>query len=395
MGKLTQYWSISWTFIKARFLRLDKLLLLLCIVASGFSVYLLYTMRRNGINPDVITSRTWKVQMAAAMAGLTIALGISLINYKFISRLWFIYAPAAIALSLLLFTPLAGSSTTGSDELNWIDLGVVQIQPSEFLTVAFIMTFATHLQALQRSGKLNHLPQVLLLCLHAVVPTGIMVAQGNMGAPMIVLLVFLVMIFMAGISWKYIAAAVATAPVLGWLFWNYFAKEYHKLRILVIFDETLQQQEIRRYFHQQSRSLMAMSSGGLSGQGLEGGEYISIFAMHNDFIFSYIGMTLGLIGCILVLLLLLAICIKLLAVMGAAKDSLGRSICAGAFALVFFNTVINVGMAIVVTPVVGVPLPLISAGGSSTLSLYIALGLVLSVWAHRKKEYRMFYTETE
>jgi len=350
-------------------------------------------MVQNGINPDVISNRTWAMQAGAIGVGVIAALVISLIDYKIISKLWFIYAPVALILSLLLFIPALNMSTEGSEAITWLNLGFMQIQPSEFLTVAFIMSFATHIYKV--GDKLNHLPQVLLLCLHAFVPVAIMALQGNTGTPLIVILIFFLMLFMAGLSFKYIAAGLVVMPAVGWAFWNFYAKEYHKLRILVIFDEEIQQQEMRRFFHQQYRSLLAMGSGGLTGQGLSDGEYTSIFAMHNDFVFSYIGMTLGLIGCILTVVLMLAICIKLLTVMGAAKDVLGKAICSGVFATIFFHTVINVGMATVVMPVIGIQLPLISAGGSSTLSLYVAIGLALSVWAHKEKKYHMFYTEKD
>ncbi|MCL2071858.1 MAG: FtsW/RodA/SpoVE family cell cycle protein [Oscillospiraceae bacterium] len=386
--------SVTFSFLKGQFKRLDKLLLLLCITASSLSVYLLYTMVQNEINPDVISNRTWIMQLAAAFVGITLALLISLLDHKLISKIClFTFAPMSLILSLLLFTPL-GVQTAGSTETNWLNLGFVQIQPSEFLTVAFIMTFSAHLHKV--GDKMNQINHMLLLCLHAFVPIIIMVLQDNTGAPLIVLLVFLMMMFMAGISWKYIAAVVVSLPALGYVFWNFYAKDYHKLRIQVIFDEEIRQQEILGIFYQQGRSLVAMGSGGLTGQGLSksgGGEYISIFAIHNDFMFAYIGMSLGLIGCILVLVLMLAICIKLLTVAGVAKDPLGKSICTGVFATIFFHTVINVGMVTAVTPVVGVPLPFISSGGSSTLSLYIAIGFALSVWANREKKYHLFYSE--
>ncbi|MCL1789494.1 MAG: FtsW/RodA/SpoVE family cell cycle protein, partial [Oscillospiraceae bacterium] len=234
--------KVSFGFFKEQFGRLDKLLLLLCLTASAFSVFLLYTMVKIGINPLVISSRTWKMQLAACTAGLTAAFVISLIDYKTISKIWiFTYAPASLILSLLLFTPL-GMKTEGSNEINWLNLGFMQIQPSEFLTVAFIMTFATHLNKI--GEKINHLPNLLLLCGHALVPILIMVLQKNTGAPILVGLIFLLMLFMAGISWKYIAAGLAAAPVAGYAFWNFYANEYHKMRILVIFDKEIQQQEI-------------------------------------------------------------------------------------------------------------------------------------------------------
>jgi rod shape determining protein RodA len=259
--------------------------------------------------------------------------------------------------------------------------------------VAFIMTFSAHLNKI--GDKLNQLPHFILLCLHVLLPVGLITLQGNTGSSVIMLLIFLTMLFSAGLSWKYITFGLVSVPVLGYVFWNFYAKDYQKLRILVIFDKEIQQQEVMGLFHQQNQSLIALGSGGLTGQGVKGGEYISFFAIHNDFIFAYIGMTLGFVGCILVLLLLVTICAKILSVAGASKDLLGRLICVGVFALFFSHSVINVGMATALTPVVGIPLPLISAGGSSTLSLYCAIGLVLNVWAHKEKKYHMFYTEKD
>jgi rod shape determining protein RodA len=393
LEKLVNIGGIVFGFMKNRIKRLDFLLLVLCMIASAFGIYLLFTMHRNSINPHIISTRTWVMQIIAAGAGIATALILCVINYRFLSKLWFIYAPVAMILSLLLFVPGLGMSTPGSTEINWLNLGFFQIQPSEFVTAAFILTFATHLHKV--GDKMNELHHMLLLCLHAFVPVIIMVLQDNTGAPVLVLMIFVTMLFAAGISWKYILAGAVAAPLVGVLFWNFYAKEYHKLRILVVLSEEIQEQEILRYFYQQSRGLTALGSGGLTGQGLSGGEYIHIFAIHNDFIFAYIGMTLGFIGCILTLLLMLCICIKILSVGSAARDLLGRLICYGAFSMIFYHTVINVGMVIAATPVVGVPLPFISAGGSSTLALYIAIGLVLSVWAHKEKTYHMFYTEKD
>jgi rod shape determining protein RodA len=380
-------------FSKQYVKRLDWLLLLLCMVASAFSVFLLYNMRVNGINPDIVSDRTWLMQLMTAVAGAVAALVIAAINYRFLAKLWFIYAPVALILSLLLFVPGLSLSTRGSEAITWLNLGFMQIQPSEFLTVAFIMTFATHIHKL--GNRLNELHHVILLCAHALLPMGIMALQGNTGTPVLVLLIFITMLIMAGLSWKYIAAGVVAVPIVGWALWTFYAKEYHKLRILVVLDSEIWEQELKRFSHQQNLSLMALDSGGVTGQGLTGGEYISFFAIHNDFIFSYIGMVLGFVGCILTLLLILAICIKLLSVASVARDNLGRLICLGVFSTIFYHTVINVGMVIAVTPVVGVQLPFISAGGSSLLSLYMAIGLVMSVWAHKEKKKHMFYEEED
>ncbi|MDR0222197.1 MAG: FtsW/RodA/SpoVE family cell cycle protein [Oscillospiraceae bacterium] len=371
---------------------MDKILLALCVIASLFSVYLLYTINLNGINPGKVSPRTWKIQLITMAAGIAFALVIASINYRLLSRLWFVYSGLALLTSLLLFTPL-GVRTEGATDLNWLDLGFIQIQPSEFLKVAFIMTFATHL--CKAGDKMNHPRHFALLCLHGMVPVGLVIIQDDTGTALIILMMFLTMMFAAGLSWKYILAGLVGFPVLGVVFWNFYAQPHHKMRILVLIDKELQQKEAVGLYDQQRRSLMALGSGGLTGQGLSGGNYVYIFAIHNDFIFAYIGMTLGFVGCAVTLALLLLICVKIIAAAGAAKDLMGKLICVGAFSMIFFHSVINVGMVIAVTPVVGVPLPFISAGGSSTLALYCAVGLVLSVWAHKEKKYHMFYTETD
>jgi rod shape determining protein RodA len=385
-------------YLSAYFKKSDKLLLLLCIAASAFSVLLLHTMHTNEIkpyvNPNTITSdRLWLAQLLTAGAGIFAALVIAAINYRFLAKFWFVYAPIALTLSLLLFVPALNMRTPGSEAITWLNLGFMQIQPSEFLTVAFILSFATHLHKV--GDKMNELHHVILLCVHALVPAAIMALQGNTGTPVLVLLIFLTMLFVAGLSWRYILAGAIAAPLAVYVIWNYYAKEYHKLRILVVLDSQIWEQELQRYSHQQNLSLIALDSGRLTGQGLTGGEYVSVFAMQNDFIFAYIGMTLGFVGCVLTLLLILSICIKILSVASVARDNLGRLICFGAFSTIFYHTVINIGMVVAVTPVVGVQLPFISAGGSSMLSLYCAIGLVLSVWAHKERKYHMFYTEKD
>ena len=355
-----------------------------------FSIYLLYTMNANEINPSVVSTRTWGMQLAAAVLGIISALVLAAVNYRFLSKIWWIYAPIALGLSLLLFTSL-GKRTGSATDLNWLDLGFVEIQPSEFLKVAFIMTFATHLHRVGENMNRPH--HMMLLCLHGMIPIGLVLIQDDTGTATIIALMFVTMLFAAGLSWRYILAGTVGIPALLYVFWEYYAKAHHKIRILVLIDEEIRNQEWIGAFDQQRRGLIALSSGGLTGLGVSGGDYTHIYAIHNDFIFAYIGMVLGFVGCVLTLLVLLLISIKLMTVATTARDSLGRIICCGVFAMVFFHSVINVGMVIAVTPVVGVPLPFISAGGSSMLALFFAIGLVLSVRAHREKKYHMFYEE--
>jgi rod shape determining protein RodA len=113
--------------------------------------------------------------------------------------------------------------------------------------------------------------------------------------------------------------------------------------------------------------------------------------MQNDFIFTYIGQCLGFIGCVAVVAILGYVCLKIIADSRIAKDDLGKNICIGVFAMIFFHAVLNIGMVLFVMPVIGVPLPFLSQGGTSLLSMFIAIGLVMSVYSHSEKVYRVFY----
>ncbi|MCL1831654.1 MAG: FtsW/RodA/SpoVE family cell cycle protein [Oscillospiraceae bacterium] len=388
---MSQVFHHVYKFLK----RLDKALLLMCIAASVFSIFLLYTMHYNNVNPAVVSSRTWKMQALAAGTGLTIALSLSAISYRFLSKVWYVPAGIALTLSLLLFTPL-GKRTGEAADLNWLDLGIIEVQPSAFMLVAFILTMSTHLSYLNRDGenKMNQLHHMALLCLHAMVPMGLLTLQKDTGTTIIFTGVFLIMLFLAGLSWKYIVALGVASPIAGVVLWN-LARNYQMTRILVLIDPEVREAEMLGIYYHQHSGLIALNSGGLTGQGFTGGEYTYLFAVHNDFIFAYIGMVAGFVGCLLAVLLLLSICTKVLTVGSVSRDYLGRMICCGVFAMFFFHMVINVAMVTAVGPVVGVQLPFYSAGGSSTLAQWIAVGLVLSVWGHRKREYHMFYEEED
>ena len=127
------------------------------------------------------------------------------------------------------------------------------------------------------------------------------------------------------------------------------------------------------------------------GKGLNAADYVSVPEIYNDFIFSYIGQTTGFIGCMITLCVLAFVCIRILIDSRKAKDTQGMIICSGVFGMIFFHCIFNIGMVLKVMPVIGVPLPFLSAGGTSVLSMYIAIGLVISTYTHNEKKYRLFY----
>ncbi|MCL1823526.1 MAG: FtsW/RodA/SpoVE family cell cycle protein [Oscillospiraceae bacterium] len=382
-----RFLNYFWEYFK----RLDKLLLLLCVIACSFSAFMLYSMVVNDVS-EYVKERHYVMQLGMMGMGLFAALVIAAVNYKHLAKFWYIGAFIGITLMLLLFTPL-GVQTEGSEEVNWLYLGFTAIQPSEFLKFFYIISFSAHLAKLGK--KMNKIPNLILLLVHAAVPVLLVISRGDFGTTLVFILITFTMLFIAGLYWRYIAAIIAMMPVAGFVVWNFVFKSYHKLRFLVIFDEEIREAEMLNFFDQQRRSLIAIGSGELTGKGLFGGEYIYIPEFQTDFIFAYIGMTLGFVGCVATLCLIAFILIRILINCLAAKDPLGKYICVGVFAMFFYNTIINIGMVLAVLPVIGQTLPFISAGGSSVLALFMAIGLVLSVRAHKDKKYHMFYTEKD
>lgn len=380
-----QVFSAVWNYIK----RLDKILLLLCVTAGSLGVFYIYALSSSSRYSAYLNNGELKTQVVAMAAGIFGALIIAGINYRFISKLWFLYGPAALILSLLLFTPM-GIQRAGTDDIGWLNFfGIITFQPSEVLKLAFILTMATHLNKI--GDKLNKLPHLILVCIHGLAPVALVSIQGDDGSAMVFLFIFIFMVLVAGISWKYILAAAVLAPVGLWFVWNFIMQNHHRMRFLVVFDQSVDVDGI--YTYQINTGLTALGSGQLMGKGLFGAEYTYVPEIWNDYIFSFIGMSTGFLGCMTVVILLGLICMRLISNISGATDTLGKMIVTGVFAMIIFHSIINIGMVLGVTPVVGIPLLFFSAGGTSILTTFISIGLVLSVYAHPLKKKHMFYTE--
>ncbi len=373
-------------YILRYFRRLDKSLFFTAAALSAFSVLLLWSIYTNGAATINLTASLYKNQFVASAGGCVIALLLSALDYNKLLKLWVLYAPMAIVLSLLTFTSLG---TGVGDDRAWLDLGFITIQPSELLKVAFVTTFSLHLSKV--GDKINRFSNVLLLCVHAAVPTGLVLVQGDDGTASVFLMIFVIMLFSAGISLKYILPCCAALPVGVWLLWTRFLKPFQKLRIMVLFDEELDPLGVG---YHQTVSKTALGSGQVFGKGLTGGEYVKVPEAANDFIFSYVGQCFGFIGCIAVMAALGFICVKIMINSRIAKDLTGKYICVGMYAMIFVHCILNLGMVCGLTPVIGVPLPFMSQGGTSVLAIYVGLGMVMSTYAHSEKKYHVFYEES-
>lgn len=378
------------SYLGGRLRQIDKILPIICIGLTIFGILLVNTMSYDNI--QFVKAATVKTQLISGILGVCVSLVISFIDYRFISKMWFIYAPVALILQLLLFTPL-GIKREGADDKAWLNLGFTTIQPSEILKFVFILTLATHISKL--GDKINSPKHLLGVLIHGMIPVAIILKQGDAGSALVFLFIFICMIFMAGISWKYILAALAVIPPGIYIAWNYIMQNHHRKRFLILFDEELQNEERLDAFLQQYNGRIALGSGQLKGLGFDSNSYTWTPEIWNDFIFSYIGMTLGFIGCMCLVIAFAALCMKLLSNASGAQDMLGKLICVGVFAVIFFHCVVNIGMVLCVVPVIGIPLPFVSQGGTAMLMMHAMIGLVLSVSSHREKAKHMFYTEKD
>lgn len=358
----------------------DKVILFLAAAASCLSCLLIYSLY-----PESISSLTPVItQACASLIGIACAIFLSTFNYQQIAELWKFFAPIALILCLLTFTPLGqmrGGTGMGSDDQNWLNLGFITIQPSEFLKVAFILTFSLHCFKMRR--HINQ-PRVLIpILIHGAIPILLVAAQGDFGTMLVFLCIFISILFTAGINWKVMAIGGAVGVTGLIAFWFLAMPSYLKERFTAVYNLEATK---RGYGLQQYQGRITLGSGGIFGKGLSSDNLLTTTPeLYNDMMFAHIGQVFGFFGCLLVIIWIMVICLRLLQNAKNAPDGLGNYICVGVFAVLFFQSVINIGMVLCVFPVIGITLPLFSAGGSSVLSTYLCLGLAMSVHNYTPK----------
>lgn len=352
----------------------DKILLILCFTTTLYGCCAVFsaTNYMENIRPAI-------VHTGCMALGLIAALVISAIDYeKFLSK-W--YLTAAVGLIPVALTFFIGIAPEGTDDKAWLDLGFTTFQPSELLKICFILTFSYHLQTIK--PNINKLRYLLPLCCHGAVPILLIHFQGDDGTALVFAVMVIFMMWAAGVSWKYFVSAFTAVLIASPLIYFFVMNDEHRARIKLLFDIDA---DIKGVGYQQWLGRRALSGGGLFGQGFLNGNLTQsgiIPESHNDFIFVGIGEELGFLGCLAVIILLAAICLRCVRVARICTKNSGKYICIGIFAMIFAQSVINIGMCTSVLPVIGVTLPFFSAGGTSLICLYLGVGLVLNVYLHR------------
>ncbi len=372
-------WLITQTklHIKALDLPLIAITGILCLIGI-FSIF--------SATHSFETSRFLLIQIFATLMGFGVMTVLSLMDYRqFISKYRFIiFLNAAI----LIFTFLFGQSVTESSNANWIDLGIIKIQPSEFAKLLFIYSFAVHLSHVR--DRLNKISTVLTLFVHAGLIFSLVLLQKDLGSFTIFVFIFIAMCFAAGLSfWYYIAGAFAVVCVSPFI-WSRLSA-YQKDRIMLCFDSSIDPTGVGiRY--QQMRSQTAIGNGGITGTGyLEGTVTHAVNghlpAKHTDMIFSTICEEWGLVGAFIVLLITAVLIIRIIKISLQSDNLTGKYICTGVASMLMIQVIENVGMCLGIMPVIGITFPFLSYGGSSVLSSFIAIGFVLSVCTHEEKTF--------
>lgn len=317
-------------------------------------------------------------QAQFAVLGLGVYLVMASIDY----RLWFnlyraLYIISGILLGIAL---LLGSSEIG-DVRRWIDLALFNIQPAELAKVLLIPALAGHLAA-QRE-RIGRLPTFIATLALIAAPAALIFLQPNLSTAIVVGVVGLAMFYVAGLKKRHIVALLAVILIAVPLLWTAMA-DYQRARIASFIDPgnnpdaeyNLRQAEI------------SIGNGGLLGQGYAQGSQSQgrfLKVRHTDFIFSVIGEELGFVGALIILVLISLLLSRLLRAARLARDDYGRILAVGVFAMVFFQSAVNIAMNLRLGPVAGLPLPLVSYGGSSLLATLLALGSVQSIVMRHKK----------
>lgn len=358
------------------FRRGDLILLLLCVVTSAFGCLCIASATNHNE-----TIRYVVIQAAAILLGIICYVGVSAIDLDFVSEHRRVLVLFNMFL-LALLIPFGVDFNSGNK--SWLDLPLipVSIQPAEICKITFVLILASVMAAHQQ--RISSLKSVLTMAFHLLLLVGVnILLSKDAGVSLIFVFIFIGMAFAGGVSliWFLIGGG---ALAVGWpVIWNYVMDEYQRKRFEVLWNPEIDPLGLKERYHSM-RSLKSLTGGGLTGQGLFNGNRTQIGALpaqHTDYIFSAIGEEMGYIGCIFVLILLLAIIVRVIQVGNRSQNYLRRMVCFGAAMALIFQVCSNVGMCIGVTPVIGLTLPFISYGGSSIVSLYAMLGLVSGVYA--------------
>lgn len=353
----------------------DLLLLLFCLSANVFGLILIYSATR--YTPSL--QNALLKQVAASFLGITAYLLFTFLNMEaLVERFRVLLFVVSISL-LLLLIPFGNDDGTGNQ--SWVNIpgSPFHLQPAELVKLSFVLLLSLQFCHLQKKGSVNRPSAILQTAGHTFLLCALLfLVSRDMGMVLVYLCIFLILAWAAGVRLFWFFLGLAGAAGAGYLLWPHLPS-YIQMRFLVVLDHSLDPQG--KGF-QQLRSLLAIGSGRLTGQGyLQGiqtqnAASSALPARHTDFIFSVAGEEFGLVGAVLILFLLSAIVMRCIWIAHTAQTPFHTYVAIGYGGMLAVQTILNVGMCLYRTPVVGLTLPFFSYGGSSLIALYIAMGIL-------------------
>jgi len=325
------------------------------------------------------------VQCVALVIGIGLYFFFTLIDVDIFAERW----PLLVVVEVVMLLMLIPFGVEVGGNSGWIDLGVISFQPTELVKIVYIVLSAKHIAYLKEYKNLNSFLSVMQVAAHfGMLFVLILVVSSDLGSALVYFFIFLVMMFVAGVRLYWFLCGGAAMAIVIPLAWSNFLNDRHKERILAPYDPTIdpQGQDVN---WQPFLAKKAISSGRLTGAGLYNGPQTQSYyldSQHADYVFASAGEELGFIGCVIILLLLVAIIIRCVVVGLNSRNTFGMLLCFGLAASLTFQTFINIGMSIGLTPVIGITLPFFSYGGSSMFTTFAAMGLVSGVHYRPKPE---------
>lgn len=356
----------------------DMVLLALCLVSTAYGIVLIASATNFRFN----TMRYVLVQAAAAVIGIGLYFLFSNLDMEHFSEKWWLFLIFNLGfIALLVPFGVERNNSKAWLSFSWMPM---DIQPAEVVKLTFTVLLAKQLAWFRENRRMRGLESLLWPAAH----TGLMfvwiyVISSDAGSGLVYLVIFAGMAFAAGLAWYWFAAGFGVMGLgIGALALLDKLPGYMVERFRVLFDHSYDPQGVG---WQQTRSLMALGSGGVFGQGLFNGIQTQSAFKENlperqtDFIFSVCGEELGMVGCLAIILLEFLLVWRCFQTARVAKQTMGSLICVGFGAMLIFQTVENIGMCLFVMPVIGLTLPFFSYGGSSIVTLYAAMGIVSGV----------------
>lgn len=358
-----------------KFGELNWTLILLLTAIASIGVAALYSVAGGSWSPWAMSHG---LRYAVALGLLVV---IAVVNLRF----WMVmaYPIYAVALALLLAVEFFGHEIMGAQR--WVIIGGVQLQPSELMKLALILALARYYHGLrvdQASHPLYLIPPLAMIG----APVYLVAEQPDLGTALLLAAAGGTIMFLAGLSWRIVGAAVIGAVAAIPVAWRYILKPYQQERVLTFLNPG--RDPLGEGYHL-TQSKIALGSGGVYGKGfLDGTQSHNEFLpeMHTDFIFTIFGEEFGLIGAATLLALYFAVFMIGMSIASSSKSQFGRLLAMGVSSAVIVYVLINTAMVMGLAPVVGVPLPLVSYGGTVMLTIMAGFGLVMCVHVHANQD---------